>query len=160
MILIWSSFTQIRALLRLRFEAEETHVDFGSVPKRVDKKKTKKQKNTSFHQHCWENEKQISAPHKEISLTDSRRRNSDKSCAVSWSQSNCDAPIYFIKQFICLKTQSITFYCLMLLPTLRSAVKIRGEGREISCLELHKKTHTTSEAHLTRKPQWQKQQRK
>lgn len=33
MILIWSSFTQIRALLRLRFEAEETHVDFGSVPK-------------------------------------------------------------------------------------------------------------------------------
>lgn len=38
MILIWSSFTQIRALLRLRFEAEETHVDFGSVPKRVDKK--------------------------------------------------------------------------------------------------------------------------
>lgn len=44
MILIWSSFTQIRALLRLRFEAEETHVDFGSVPKRVDKKTKKKQK--------------------------------------------------------------------------------------------------------------------
>lgn len=113
----------------------------------------KNKKTTSFHQHCWENEKKISAPHKQISLTDSRRRNSDKSGAVSWSQSNCDTPIYFIKQFICLKTQSIAFYCLMLLPTLRSAVKIRGEGREISCLELHKKKHTTSEAHLTRKPQ-------
>lgn len=38
MILIWSSFTQIRALLRLRFEAEETHVDFGSVPSESMKK--------------------------------------------------------------------------------------------------------------------------
>lgn len=48
MILIWSSFTQIRALLRLRFEAEQTHVDFGSVPKRVDKKKPRKK--TKKHQ--------------------------------------------------------------------------------------------------------------